>query len=117
MGYTWDRAARLYKTRQPVPGTNDRLVEECEDDDDDYEDEEGEEEKENNEDNSQPMEHDHQVNDHCDWLGPTPVQHPSNNQGWGEWQHTGWTINRSSYMPTPSSQLENSEVMEMLRTM
>lgn len=63
------------------------------------------------------MEHNHQVTHHGDWLGPTPGQHPSDNQGWGEWQHTGWTNNRSSYMPTPSSQLENSEAMEMLRTM
>ncbi|XP_050915082.1 uncharacterized protein LOC127130047 [Lathyrus oleraceus] len=87
------------------------------DDDDDDEDEEFEEEKENNEVHSQPMEHDHQVTDHGDWLGPIPGQHLSNNQGWGEWQHIGWTNNRSSYMPTPSSPSENSEVMEMLRTM
>lgn len=55
------------------------------DDDDDEEeeeeDEDGEDEEENNEDNSQPMEHDHQVTEHGDWLGPTPGQHPFNNQG------------------------------------
>lgn len=53
MGYTWDRSARLYKTRQPVPGTNARPMEDIEDDDDDDDDndeeEEGEEEEENNE--------------------------------------------------------------------
>ncbi|KAI5418039.1 hypothetical protein KIW84_042615 [Lathyrus oleraceus] len=103
MGYTWDRTRQLYKTHKPVPGTNARPVEEYDDDDDDDEDEDGEDEDENNEDTSQPMEHDQQVTDHGDWLGPTPEQHPSNNQGWGEWQHTGWTSNRSSYMPTPPS--------------
>lgn len=41
MGYTWDRSARLYKIRQPVPGTNARPMEEC-DDADDYEDEDEE---------------------------------------------------------------------------
>ncbi|XP_050876865.1 uncharacterized protein LOC127080593 [Lathyrus oleraceus] len=54
------------------------------DDDDDEEeekeDEDGEDEEENNEENSQPMEHDHQVTEHGDWLGPTPGQHPFNNQ-------------------------------------
>ena len=77
MVYTWDRSAQIYKTRQPVPGTNARPVEDIEDDDD--EDEEDEEEEENNEVHSQPMEHDHQVTDHGDWLGPTHGQHPSNN--------------------------------------
>lgn len=63
------------------------------------------------------MEHDQQVTDHGDWLGPTPGQHTSDNQGWGEWRYTGWARNHSSYMPTPSSQPENSEVIEMLRNM
>lgn len=64
IGYTWDRSARLYKTRQPVPDTNARPVEGIEDDDDDDnndddEDEQCEEEEENNEVHSQPVEHDH----------------------------------------------------------
>lgn len=84
MGYTWDRSARVYKTRQPILGTNARLVEDIEDD----EDEEGEEEEANNEVHSQPMENDHQVTDHGDWLGPTPGQHSFVNQGWGESKHT-----------------------------
>lgn len=68
MGYTWDRSARVYKTRQPVPGTNAWYVEDIEeeddddeddDDDDDDEDEEGEEEEANNEVHSQPMKYEH----------------------------------------------------------
>lgn len=35
MGYTWDRSAIIYKTRQLVPVTNVRLAEDIEDDDDD----------------------------------------------------------------------------------
>lgn len=119
MGYTWDRTTRLYKTRKPVPDSNTRHLEDDYDDEDDDdeedEDEDDEYEEENNDDNSQPMEHDQQVTDHGDWLGTTPGQHPSDNQGWGERKHTGWTNNRSSYMPTPYSQPENYEVMEMLR--
>lgn len=64
MGYTWDHTARLYKIRKPVPGTNDRPMEEYDADED--EDEDGEDNEENNEDTSQPMEHDQQVTDHGD---------------------------------------------------
>jgi hypothetical protein len=90
-------------------------LEDDDDDNDDEEDEDDENEEENNDDNSQPMEHDQQVTDHGDWLGATPGQNPSDDQGWGEWQHTVWTNQRSSYMPPPSSQSDNFEVMEMLR--
>ena len=41
MGYTWDRSARIYKTRQLVPVTNARPMEDIEDDD--YDDEEEDE--------------------------------------------------------------------------
>lgn len=89
MGYTWDRTTRLYETRKPVPGSNTRHLEDDhdeddEDDDDDDNDDEyedNEDKEENNDDNSQPMKHDQQVTGHGDWLGTTPGQHPSDNQG------------------------------------
>lgn len=85
-----------------------------EDDDDDEADEN---EEDNNDDNTHPMEDDQQFDGHGDWLGDTLRQHPSDNQGWGKWQYTGWTSQRSSYMPPPLSQSNNSKVMELLRNM
>lgn len=45
MGYTWDHSTRLYKTRQPVPGTNAWPVEDIDDDDDDNDDDDDEDEE------------------------------------------------------------------------
>lgn len=59
-----------------------------EDDDDDKDDEN---EEENNDADTHPIKDDQQVTDHGDWLGATPGQNPSDNQGWGERQHTEWT--------------------------
>ncbi|XP_050918859.1 uncharacterized protein LOC127136324 [Lathyrus oleraceus] len=114
MGYTWDPTTRIYKIRKQVSSYSIRHLEDDDDDEDDEDDEDGEE---NNNDETQPMEHDQQVTDHGDWLGATPGQNPSDSQGRGKWQHTGSTSQQSSYMPTPSSQSENSEVMEMSRNM
>lgn len=94
MGYTWDPTSQMYKTRIPIPGSNTQHLEDDGDDDDDEDDEDDEDKEENNDDDSQPMEHDQQVTDHGDWLGTTPGQNPPDNQGWGEWKHTGWTHNR-----------------------
>lgn len=88
MGYTWDPTVRIYKIRTQASSSNIQHLEDDDNDDDD-DDEDDEDEEENNDDDTHPMEHDQQVTDHGDWLGATPGPKPSDNQGWGEWQHTG----------------------------
>lgn len=87
MGYTWDPIARVYKVRTQASSSSIRHLEDG--DDDDNEDDENEEE--NDDYDTHLMEDDQQVDDHGDWLGVTPGQKTFDNQGWGEWQHTGWT--------------------------
>lgn len=86
-------------------------------DDDDDDDEADENEEENDDGDTHSMEDDQQADDHGDWLGVTPGQNPSDNQGRGEWKHIGWTSQQSSYMPPSPPQYDNFEVMELLRNM